>query len=167
MATPKTITPKKKVNTRPKKVDASVIEIPTNSWGGATREEIESRGAYPQTVVKVEEAARMVADGVGRQDIINHLRDKYDMSLETARKYYISACHYLIPEDDKFKKALIKQNFQRLEKIVDDSLKSNDRKMAKEAIAEMNKMLGLGGNSVRITQDAENKTNEITINFGG
>lgn len=163
---------KKEVNLRPKKVDSSIIEVPTNapgkkSWSGGTRVEIEERGAYPQTVVRVEEAAKMISDGVGRGEVIEHLKTKYNMTYNTAQKYFVSACHYLIPDNDEFKAGLIKQNFERLEKIVNDSLKEGDKKMAKDAIAEMNKMLGLGTNSVKITNDPKNNTNEITINFGG
>jgi hypothetical protein len=163
---------KKEVNLRPKKVDSSIIEVPTNapgkkSWSGGTRAEIEERGAFPQTIVRVEEAAKMISDGVGRGEVIEHLKTKYNMTYNTAQKYFVSACHYLIPDNDEFKSGLIKQNFERLEKIVNDSLKEGDKKMAKDAIAEMNKMLGLGTNSVKITNDPKNNTNEITISFGG
>lgn len=163
---------KKEVNLRPKKVDSSIIEVPTNapgkkSWSGGTRAEIVERGAFPQTIARVEEAAKMISDGVGRQEVIEHIAKKYNLSYNTAQNYFVSACHYLIPDNDDFKAGLIKQNFERLEKIVNDSLKEGDKKMAKDAIAEMNKMLGLGTNSVKITNDPKNNTNEITISFGG
>lgn len=162
-------TEKKKVILEPKKVDKK-IKSPSNvntEFEKVTRRSIEDRGAFPQTIARVEEAAKMISDGVGRQEVIEHIAKKYNLSYHTAQNYFVSACHYLIPDDDDFKTGLIKQNFERLEKIVNDSLKEGDRKMAKDAIAEMNKMLGLGTNSVKITNDPKNNTNEITISFGG
>lgn len=162
-------TEKKKVILEPKKVDKK-IKSPSNvntEFEKVTRRSIEDRGAFPQTIARVEEAAKMISDGVGRQEVIEHIAKKYNLSYNTAQNYFVSACHYLIPDDDDFKTGLIKQNFERLEKIVNDSLKEGDRKMAKDAIAEMNKMLGLGTNSVKITNDPKNNTNEITISFGG
>ena len=38
-------------------------------------------------------------------------------------------------------------------------------KVAREAIAELNKMLGISGNNVTIRQNQEEKTQEIQINF--
>lgn len=166
----------KKVNTRPAKVDSSLIEVPTSApgdkrkWsdGNVTRKEIEERGAYPATVVKVEEAAKMISKGKGRAEIIEHLQKKYDMSYENARKYFVSACHFLIPDDQgEFRQGLIKQNMERLEKIVTDSMNDKQYKIAREAIAELNKMMGVtGGQSVTINQDPESGQQQIIVNFG-
>ena len=119
-------------------------------------------------MVKVEEAAKMISKGKGRNDVIEHLQNKYGMSLETARKYFISACHYLIPDNEEFKQSIIKHNVERLEKIIADSLEEKQYKIAREAIAELNKMMGVtGGQSVVINQDPESQKQQIIVNFGG
>lgn len=161
--------PKKKVNLEPSKVDASLIKPPSNGNGRVSRKEIEERGAYPATVAKVEEAAKMVSKGKGRAEIIEYLQKKYDMSYETARKYFISACHFLIPDDQgEFRQSLIKQNMERLEKIINDSLEEKQYKTAREAIAEINKMLGVtGGQGIVINQDPASGQQQIIVNFGG
>lgn len=161
--------PKKKVDIRPKKADASLIKSPSNENTKVTRKEIEERGAFPATVVKVEEAAKMISKGKGRAEVIEHLQKKYDMTYENARKYFISACHFLIPDDQgEFRQSLIKQNMERLEKIINDSIEEKQYKVAREAIAEMNKMLGVtGGQGVVINQDPASGQQQIIVNFGG
>ena len=161
--------PKKKVDIRPKKADASLIESPSNGNGRVSRKEIEERGAYPATVAKVEEAAKMISKGKGRAEVIEHLQKKYDMTYENARKYFISACHFLIPDDQgEFRQSLIKQNMERLEKIINDSIEEKQYKVAREAIAEMNKMLGVtGGQGIVINQDPASGQQQIIVNFGG
>lgn len=160
---------KKKVDIRPKKADASLIESPSNENTKVTRKEIEERGAFPATVVKVEEAAKMISKGKGRAEVIEHLQKKYDMTYENARKYFISACHFLIPDDQgEFRQSLIKQNMERLEKIINDSIEEKQYKVAREAIAEMNKMLGVtGGQGIVINQDPASGQQQIIVNFGG
>ena len=161
--------PKKKVDIRPKKADASLIKPPSNENTKVTRKDIEERGAFPATVVKVEEAAKMISKGKGRAEVIEHLQKKYDMSYETARKYFVSACHFLIPDDQgEFRQSLIKQNMERLEKIINDSIEEKQYKTAREAIAEMNKMLGVtGGQGIVINQDPASGQQQIIVNFGG
>lgn len=161
--------PKKKVNLEPSKVDASLIKPTSNKNTKVTRKEIEERGAFPATVAKVEETAKMVSKGKGRAEIIDYLQKKYDMSYETARKYFVSACHFLIPDDQgEFRQSLIKQNMERLEKIINDSLEEKQYKVAREAIAEMNKMLGVtGGQGIVINQDPASGQQQIIVNFGG
>lgn len=158
-------TKNKKVNLEPSKVDSSLIQTPSN----VPRSEIQKRGAYPQTIAKVEEAAKMISKGKGRADVIEHLQKKYDMSYATAQNYFVSACHFLIPDDQAgFKEGLIKQNIERLEKIINDSLEDKQYKTAREAIDTLNKTLGAygQGSSIVINKNSEGDE-QIIVNFGG
>jgi len=159
----------KKVSIKSKKADSSLIEIPTNPQGGATREEIEKRGAYPATIARVEEAAKMISKGKGRADVIEHLQKTYDLSYSSAQKYFISACHFLIPDDQAgFKEGLIKQNIERLEKIIDKSIEDKQYRVAREAIDTLNKTLGAYGQGSSIVINKNNEGDEqIIVNFGG
>ena len=159
----------KKVDLEPKKADSSLIKIPTNHQGGATREEIEKRGAYPATVARVEEAAKMISKGKGRAEVIEHLQKTYDLSYSSAQKYFVSACHFLIPDNQpEFKAGLIKQNVERLERIIDESIKNKQYKTAREAIDTLNKTLGAYGQGSSIVINKNNEGDEqIIVNFGG
>lgn len=158
-------TKNKKVDLKPSKPETPLIETPSR----VPRSEIEKRGAFPATIARVEEAAKMISKGKGRADVIEHLQKKYDMSYNTAQKYFISACHFLIPDDQAgFKEGLIKQNIERLEKIINDSLEDKQYKTAREAIDTLNKTLGAygQGNSIVINKNSEGDE-QIIVNFGG
>ena len=158
-------TKNKKVILEPSKVDSSLIQTPSR----VPRSEVEKKGAYPQTIVKVEEAAKMISKGKGRAEVIEHLQKKYDMSYATAQNYFVSACHFLIPDDQAgFKEGLIKQNIERLEKIINDSLEEKQYKTAREAIDTLNKTLGAYGQGSSIVINKNNEGDEqIIVNFGG
>ena len=75
---------------------------------------------------------------------------------------------------DEYKKGLLQANVERLERIIEDGItKQNDAKRgadylrtAKDAISELNKMLGVGNPRMQIAQ--ENKDGErqiISIDF--
>lgn len=138
-------------------------EKPTNEGGKEHK-----NGPQPATLARIERAAEMIGQGVTKGDIIATFQNDYSLSYDQARRYYICGCRYLIPDDQEgYRKAIIQHNVERLEKIIDEGMKDNaNLRVAKEAIAELNKMLGLTGNNIVIKNDAENKTQEVTINFG-
>lgn len=126
------------------------------------------KGPQPATLARIERAAEMIGKGTGKAEIIETFQKDYGISYDQARRYYICGCRYLIPDDQEgYRKALIQHNVERLEKIIDEGMKDNaNLRVAKEAISELNRMLGLGAGNVVIKSDAENKTQEVTINFG-
>ena len=95
--------------------------------------------------------------------------------MQQAKYYYQAALNWLIPDDmDGYKKGLIQANMERLEKIVEECIEIKDDarkgadylRVAKDAIAEMNKALGVGNTRLQIAQ--ENKEGEqqiISIDF--
>ncbi len=160
---------KKKVNLRPKKVDSDLIESPSNENTKVTRKSIEERGAFPATVARVEEAAKMISKGKGRAEVIEYIQNKYGLEYDTARKYFVSACHFLIPDDQEgFRESLIKQNIERLEKIITDAMAAKNYKAAREAIDTLNKTLGVYGNGNAVVINKNNEGDEqIIVKFGG
>lgn len=91
------------------------------------------------------------------------------MSADNASKMYYLALKQITPDPnlmEDYRKGMIQINLARLESIVDDSIGGNfqSKAVALKAIAEINKMLGIGanGNSVTI---AQNKEGEQIINI--
>lgn len=121
----------------------------------------------PKTQIKVEEAAKMITDGKGMNDVIEFIQGKYGISYEQSRHYWVAACRYLVADMDETREALVRQNLQRLEKIVNECMEEKDYKLAKETISEMNKMLGVGkdGVQVGIRNNPNTNTQEVYIKF--
>ena len=147
------------------KVDSSLIENPAIMGGQAAKR----TGSHPDTVRKVEECAKMVAKGKSREAVIQYVQDTYGYTYDYARRFYIAACHFLIPSDqEEFRNALIKQNIERLEKIITDAMEDKNYKAAKEAIDVLNRTLGVyEGNRVVINTDKETGQEQVIISFGG
>lgn len=109
----------------------------------------------------------MIAQGKSRQSIIKYLTDE-GTNRNTANKLYYQALKDIQPDPnllDDYKKGMIQQNLDRLEKIIDDTIEGNyqNKQVALKAIAEINKMLGLSeGNNVTI---AQNKDGDQIINI--
>ena len=124
-------------------------------------------GTAPETMMKVQEAAKMITKGKSRATIIEHLQTEYGMAFDTARQYYTDAVHYLMPADDeKYRQELVKVNYERLDRIIQESMESGNYRVAREAIAEQNKMCGLHqGISVGIATDKTNDTQQVIIKF--
>lgn len=124
--------------------------------------------AEPATVKKIQEAAKMLSKGKSRATIIEWLIDTYGYSPQTAARYYESAVIYLIPDDDEeYRRNLVKANTTRLETIYERAMEERQYKVAREAIAELNKMAGIKGEGVQIgvQTDKQNDTQQIIIKF--
>ena len=149
--------------------------MPTRSVAKAENTQVEpklTRGKTisklkPKTQVRVEEAAKLIADGKGMNDVIEFVQEKYKLSYEQSRHYWVAACRFLVADMDETREALVRQNLQRLEKIVNECMEEKDYKLAKETIAEMNKMLGVGkdGVQVGIRNNPDTNTQEVYIKF--
>ena len=132
---------------------------------GISRHKGDNTPLTPQSQLKIEEAAKMITKGKGMNDVIEFIRDKYKISYEQSRHYWVAACRFLVADMDETREALIKQNIQRLERIINKSMENEDYKLAKETIGELNKMLGVGkdGVSIAVRNDPENNTQEFII----
>ena len=127
-----------------------------------------NKTAEPATVMKVQEAARMISDGKSRATIIETLQEKYHIGYDQAKHLYGAGIRFLIPEDeDKYRKELIVKNIARLETIIENTMNDRQWKVAREAIDSLNKMIGIGngGFQVAVQNDAENNTQQIYIKF--
>lgn len=125
-------------------------------------------GAEPATVLKVQDAAKMITEGKTRATIIETLQEKYHIGYDQAKHLYGEGIRFLIPEDeDTFRKDLIMKNFARLETIIERAMDSRQWKIAVSAIETLNKMIGIGngGFQVAVNNDKENNTQQIYIKF--
>lgn len=123
----------------------------------------------PATEFRVIETARMICEGKSRKTCLEEIMKAQGCKIGQAKAYYNAALNFLVPDDmDSYQKGLIQANIERLETIIQEGIDNrNDAKRgadylrtAKDAIAELNKMLGLGGNKVSI---ATNKDGEQTV----
>lgn len=127
----------------------------------------------PATEVRVMEVARKICDGDSKQTCLQYIQDAQGCGLQQAKYYYQAALNWLIPEDiDSYKQGLLAANMERLEKIVEECIRHKDDKskgsdylrVAKDALAEMNKVLGVGHGRV-VVSDSKDGDRDILIEF--
>ena len=125
-------------------------------------------GTLPETVMKIQDAAKMIAKGKSRATVMEHLQTEYGLAPSTAKQYYNDAIHYLLPDnDEEFKNNLIKVNYERLNTIIQESMDSGNYRVAREAIETQNKMCGVNQNgiTVGVATDQKNNTQQVIIKF--
>lgn len=129
----------------------------------------EEWSAEPLTIMRVDEIAQMISDGKSRSTIQKYIKDNYGVKERQARCYYNAALRLLIPDEDKYdeyRKALIQANIDRLEKMIEKNIDGNrdDMKLAKECIAELNKLIGMGDKTnIMINRNDNEETFVIQI----
>lgn len=110
-----------------------------------------------------------ISKGQSRADIVQSLVDD-GITYRNAQQLYYEAMKDMTPDInllDDYKRGMMQQNLDRLEKIINSSIEGNagDKKVALQAIAEMNKMLGLSqGNNVTINKNNQGDE-QIVISF--
>ena len=130
---------------------------------GGRPKDVETRATQMQI-------AEWVGKGKSRSWIMEKLQED-GMSYPSANKIYYNALKDLAPDPDlisEYKKSLIQQNLDRLEKIVESSISGNtaEKMVALKAIDQLNKLAG-AYNDNQITV-ARNKEGDeiIQIKFG-
>lgn len=129
----------------------------------------------PKEMTTVDTSTRIyewVSQGKTRLWIMDKLQEE-GMTYSAANQLYYHSLKELQPEPnllDDYKKVLIKQNLDRLEKIVNDCIGGNtgDKKVALQAIDTLNKMCGVYSDK-NITIAQQNKDGDqqiIQIRFG-
>lgn len=106
-----------------------------------------------------------VSRGKSRKEVIELLENE-GMTYTSAEKLYYTALKDLAPEPnlfDDYKKGIIQQNLNRLEKIVSDCIEGNvgEKTVALRAIDTLNKMLGVYNENNSVTIAKNNKGEEI------
>lgn len=121
---------------------------------------------YHVSELRVLEVAKMISEGKTRETCLKYVMESQDVKLAQAKQYYDAAIRFLVPDDiDKYKQEVLAKNFKRLETIVERGMKdSADLRLAKEAIAELNRMCGIGGNKVTMAKSKDGDE-MIQINF--
>ena len=132
------------------------------------------RSITPQNEVRIIEVAKLISEGKTRSFCFDYIKEHFEVSsTKQASVYYQAALNWLIPDDlDKYKQGLIQANVERLEKIIQEGIDEKDDarrgadylRTAKEAIAELNTMLGVGQNKVVVAENAEGDK-AISIQF--
>lgn len=106
------------------------------------------------------EITQMLGEGQSRISIIKHLKEQ-GINEGQANHLYYAALKELSPQTnllDDYKRGIIQQNLDRLERIVETSIAGNsqEKSVAVKAIAEINKMLGAyQDNTVTIARNKE------------
>lgn len=121
-------------------------------------------GTKPAVMLRVQDAAKQIANGKTRATVIEYLQKEYHIAYDTARHCYDDALNYILPSnDEEYRQNLVKINYERLDKIIQESMDAGNYRVAREAIAEQNKMCGLTGSNVQIgyRQDKDNNTEFI------
>lgn len=123
--------------------------------------------------MRVKDVAKWVAKGSSRSKIIDKIKETWGIGDLQAAKYYIAAVKYLAPTQEEledYKKNLWMIQINRLERIMDRGMESDDPQMlrlAKDCIAELNKLIGLtGGDKVTVqnkSKDGDEQIVEITF----
>ena len=154
-----------------KKTSTKGIGVGKRAKTTVTMRPSEEWSAEPQTIMRVDEIAQMISNGKSRQTCQQWIKDTYGVQDRQARAYYSAALRLLIPDDskyDEYRKALIQANIDRLEKIIEVCIESNDANMlsqARQCVAELNKMLGVTSqNTVMINKNDEGDE-QIIISF--
>ena len=107
----------------------------------------------------------LISKGMSRKDVCDWLETQ-GMGRSNAYQIYYSALKELVPEDnflDDSKKYLIQQNLDRLERIINSTITGNtgDKKVALQAISELNRMIGVYSDSNKVMIAKNNQGEEI------
>lgn len=129
-----------------------------------------TRGCTKLTETRVRELAKMLTKGKSGESIIDYCCKTYNIMPSQAKQYYFAALNYLKPKDEnEFRNGLIATNMKRLETIIEKVMSEDKQnlKLAKEAISELNKMLGVGDKTAVAIQNVskEGEENNIIITF--
>lgn len=110
-----------------------------------------------------------ISKGQSRADIVQSLVDD-GITYRNAQQLFYEAMKDMTPDInllDDYKRGIMQQNLDRLEKIINSSIEGNagDKGVALKAIAEMNRMLGLSqSDKVTINKNQEGDE-QIIISF--
>ena len=126
--------------------------------------------ATPETIYRVGLIAKMLGEGKSRATIQNWIMDNWEVGDRQARALYTAALRMLTPSSETFdeeRRGLIQANLDRLEKIVESSIDGNlaEKRLAKECISEMNKVL-LGTNQTQVILHKDKEKDEFIIQLG-
>ena len=134
---------------------------------GQSKEIVSPGNAFritPASEYRVIETAKKICNGDSKQTCLDYIMEAQVCGMQQARMYYQAALNWLIPDDlPAYKQGLIAANMERLEKIVEECIKHKDDKnrgsdylrVAKDALAEMNKALGVGHGRVTVAENDE------------
>ena len=124
--------------------------------------------ATPDTIRKIGLVANKIQAGEKRSDIQNWIMENFEVGDRQARQYYGAAMRLLIPTEEEFgdyKLAMVQVNLGRIEKIIDNTIDgdSSDKKVALDAIKEINKIIGAYQDKTTVMVNKNNDGDEQFI----
>lgn len=117
---------------------------------------------YQGTQIQIQE---WINKGKSRQYIMDRLQED-GMTVLGAQEIYYATLKEMVPDPnlfDDYKKQVIQQNLDRLEKIVESSIDGNyqEKNVALKAIDTLNKLIGAYSDSNSVTIAKDNQGQEI------
>lgn len=138
---------------------------------------VEEGGAARTTAIterRVIDVANMISEGKSRKNVLKYIQENFELGERQAKRYYQAALNWLIPENlEEYRDGLIQANIERLETIIQEGIeKSSDARRgadylraAKDAIAELNRILGVGNTKIQVGQNKDgDQTVQIEFN---
>lgn len=149
-----------KKNTPPTRGKGTGYRAPTK----ISMRESDGWSAEPQTIARVEQVAKMIAEGQSRPSIQSFIRENYGVGDRQARCYYSAAVKYMMPDDEEeYRNELIQTNLARLETIVERTLADEDYKNAISAIKEINNVIQPSKNQITIAKNDDAEIIQISF----
>lgn len=117
----------------------------------------------PETYRRLSECIRLVAEsGYTKQDVLDYLMEKYELSVRSAKTYYSEVMKALRPENmEEYRQTMVAKNFERLEALYRKAVDRGNLSVATEVVKTINQMLGVGGNKLRIGQENADGTQQV------
>lgn len=107
--------------------------------------------------IRVMIVLQMIVEGIREIDIINFCIDKWGVAVVEAKRYISTAKQELKNAyGAEFKREIVEKNMARLEMLFVANYKNKDYKECRCLIESINKMLGIGGQSIRLQGDLDN-----------
>jgi len=104
----------------------------------------------PMVAIRRQALVDLYAQGYSRREIIVEIMDKWGCSENQGYKWMKDALEWLQEGNEEFRDYNRDKQVEKLEKIAKDAKNAGEYKAAVAAIAEMNKLLGLGEQKVKV-----------------
>lgn len=143
--------PKKKKK-EPKKKTRYQPKLPLVHVAHRTKEQI-ANGAQneAETERRVFEIVDMIVKGKSETSCLKHLQERYNIGVNTAYNYYLSAVKFLMPKDvDEYKEKMLAKNIKRLETIIEKTMDKENYRDAIQALKEINRIVCPNNNTVSV-----------------
>lgn len=99
------------------------------------------------------------------EEIISNLKSMYNLSNKDATKLVKTSKAHLKKQYKEYKDSVAEKNILILQQIAEDALDEGQKRIAIEAVKELNKMCGIGLPSTFVQNNTQINLDNIEINF--